>query len=378
VGTLNVGSKKDRAFSEEDEEVLNQIAAQLAIALDNARAYREIQALRDRLAEEKLYLEDEIRSELNFEEIVGESPELRRVLAQARTVAPSGFTVLILGETGTGKELIARAIHRMSKRKDSTFIKVNCATIPTGLLESELFGHEKGAFTGAVSKKIGRIELADEGTLFLDEVGDIPLELQPKLLRVLQDQEFERLGSNRTVRVDLRLIAATNRDLSKRIAEGEFRSDLFYRLNVFPIHLPPLRARRNDIPSLVRHFVKKLSRRMDKRIDTIPSQTMEALVNWHWPGNIRELENLIERSVILSEGPVLHSPLTQMQAEPSQAGIADATLERAEREHIIRVLRECGGRVAGAKGAAAKLGLKRTTLQSKMGKLKIDRKDYAS
>lgn len=378
LGSLYVCSKKDRAFSPEDEEVLNQIAAQLAIALDNARAYREIQALKDRLAEEKLYLEDEIRSELNFEEIVGESPELKRVLAQARTVAPSGSTVLILGETGTGKELIARAIHRMSKRKDSTFIKVNCASIPTGLLESELFGHEKGAFTGAVSKKIGRMELADKGTLFLDEVGDIPLELQPKLLRVLQDHEFERLGSNRTVQVDLRLIAATNRDLSKRITEGEFRSDLFYRLNVFPIHVPPLRARRNDIPSLVRHFVKKLSRRMDKRIDTIPSQTMEALVNWHWPGNIRELENLIERSVILSEGPVLHSALAEMQTEPSQASTADATLERAEREHIIRVLRECGGRVAGAKGAAVKLGLKRTTLQSKMGKLKIDRKDFAS
>ena len=367
LGTLNVGSKKDKAFSEEDEEVLNQIAAQLAIALDNARAYREIQALKDRLAEEKLYLEDEIRSELNFEEIVGESPELKRVLAQARTVAPSGSTVLILGETGTGKELIARAIHRMIKQKDSTFIKVNCASIPTGLLESELFGHEKGAFTGAVSKKIGRMELADKGTLFMDEVGDIPMELQPKLLRVLQDHEFERLGSNRTVRVDLRLIAATNRDLSKRITEGEFRSDLFYRLNVFPIHMPPLRARRNDVPLLVRHFVKKLARRMDKRIDTIPSQTMEALVNWHWPGNIRELENVIERSVILSEGPVLYSPLAEMQAEPSQVSIADATLERAEREHIIRVLRECGGRVAGTKGAAVKLGLKRTTLQSKMG-----------
>ena len=320
-------------------------------------------------------MEDEIRSELNFEEIVGESAELKHVLAQARTVAPSDSTVLILGETGTGKELIARAIHRMSKRRDASFIKVNCAAIPTGLLESELFGHEKGAFTGAVSKKIGRMELADKGTLFLDEVGDIPLELQPKLLRVLQDHEFERLGSNRTVRVDLRLVAATNRNLSKRITEGEFRSDLFYRLNVFPIHIPPLRVRRNDIPLLVRHFVKKIAWRMDKQIDTIPSQTMGALVNWHWPGNIRELENLIERSVILSEGPVLRSPLTELQVElPSD----DATLERAEREHIIRVLRECGGRVAGANGAAVKLGLKRTTLQSKMGKLKIERKDYES
>ncbi len=376
LGTLNVGSKKDKAFSREDEEILNQIAAQLAIALDNARAYREIKGLRDRLAQEKLYLEDEIRSELHFEEIIGESAELKQVLSQARTVAPSDSTVLILGETGTGKELIARAIHRMSKRKDSSFIKVNCAAIPTGLLESELFGHEKGAFTGAVSKKIGRMELADKGTLFMDEVGDIPIELQPKLLRVLQDHEFERLGSNRTVRVDLRLIAATNRDLSKRITEGQFRSDLFYRLNVFPIHIPPLRARRNDIPLLVRHFVKKIARRMDKQIDTIPSQTMEALINWHWPGNVRELENLIERSVILSEGPVLRSPLTELQMEPLQSD--DATLERAEREHIIRVLRECGGRVAGANGAAVKLGLKRTTLQSKMGKLKIERKDYTS
>jgi formate hydrogenlyase transcriptional activator len=375
LGTLNVGSKRDKAFSQQDEEILNQIAAQLAIALDNARAYREIQGLRDRLAQEKLYLEDEIRSELNFEEIVGESAELKHVLAQARTVAPSDSTVLILGETGTGKELIARAIHRMSKRRDASFIKVNCAAIPTGLLESELFGHEKGAFTGAVSKKIGRMELADKGTLFLDEVGDIPLELQPKLLRVLQDHEFERLRSNRTVRVDLRLVAATNRNLSKRITEGEFRSDLFYRLNVFPIHIPPLRVRRNDIPLLVRYFVKKIAWRMDKQIDTIPSQTMGALVNWHWPGNIRELENLIERSVILSEGPVLRSPLTELQVElPSD----DATLERAEREHIIRVLRECGGRVAGANGAAVKLGLKRTTLQSKMGKLKIERKDYDS
>jgi formate hydrogenlyase transcriptional activator len=378
LGTLNVGSKKDHAFSHEDEEILNQIAAQLAIALDNARAYREIETLKDRLAQEKSYLEDEIRTELNFEEIIGESAELKRVLSQARTVAPSGSTVLILGETGTGKELIARAIHRMSKRKDANFIKVNCAAIPTGLLASELFGHEKGAFAGAVSKKIGRMELADKGTLFLDEVGDIPVELQPKLLRVLQDHEFERLGSNRTVRVDLRLIAATNRDLSKQVSEGEFRSDLFYRLNVFPIHMPALRERPSDIPLLVRYFVKKLSRRMDKGIDTISSATMEALVNWHWPGNICELENLIERSIILSEGPVLRTPLAELRLEQAQPAIADTTLESAEREHIIRVLRECGGLVSGAKGAAVKLGLKRTTLQSKMGKLKISRKDYAS
>jgi formate hydrogenlyase transcriptional activator len=378
MGTLNVGSKRDLAFSREDETILTQIAAQLAIALDNARAYREIQTLKDRLAEEKLYLQDEIRTELNFEEIIGESAALKVVLAQARTVAPSGSTVLILGETGTGKELIARAIHRMSKRRDANFIKVNCVAIPTGLLESELFGHEKGAFTGAVSKKIGRMELADKGTLFLDEVGDIPLDLQPKLLRVLQDHEFERLGSNRTLRVDLRLIAATNRDLRQRVADGEFRSDLFYRLNVFPLRLPALRDRWSDIPLLVRHFVKKLARRMDKVIDTIPSGTMEALVNWPWPGNIRELENLVERSVILSDGPVLRTPLAELQREQEPSASVDATLASAEREHILRVLRESGGRVSGVKGAAVKLGLKRTTLQSKMGKLKIERKDYAS
>jgi len=378
LGTLNVGSKKDEAFSREDEEILNQIAAQLAIALDNARAYREIEALKDRLAQEKLYLEDEIRTELHFEEIIGDSPELNRVLAQAKTVAPSGSTVLILGETGTGKELIARAIHRMSKRTDANFIKVNCAAIPTGLLESELFGHEKGAFTGAVSKKVGRMELADKGTLFMDEVGDIPLDLQPKLLRVLQDHEFERLGSNRTVRVDLRLIAATNRDLSQRVEEGEFRSDLYYRLNVFPIRMPALRERRSDIPLLVRHFVKKMARRMDKRIDTIPSSTMEALVNWNWPGNIRELENLIERSVILSEGTVLTTPLPALNRKADAAAAADETLASAEREHIIRVLRECAGLVSGPKGAAVKVGLKRTTLQSKMVKLKIQRSDYKS
>ena len=377
VGTLNVGSKKDQAFSQQDEEILNQVAAQLAIALDNARAYREIEALKDRLAQEKLYLEGEILTELHLEEIVGESMELRSVLARAKTVAPSGSTVLILGETGTGKELIARAIHRMSKRKDASFIKVNCAAIPTGLLESELFGHEKGAFTGAVSKKIGRMELADKGTLFLDEIGDIPLELQPKLLRVLQDQEFERLGSNRTIRVDLRLIAATNRDLSKWVSQGEFRSDLFYRLNVFPIHMPPLRERRGDIPLLVRHFVQKLSRRMDKRIETIPTEAMEAMVQWHWPGNVRELENFIERSVILSSGSVLRAPLAELQLEQHQPAVVDATLESAERDHIMRVLRECGGVISGPNGAAAKLGLKRTTLQSKMRKLGISRQSYS-
>ena len=380
LGTLNVGSKKDHAFSPQDEELLHQIAAQLAIALDHARAYREIQALRDRLAEEKLYLQDEIRTELNFEEIVGESPQLKAALSRTRTVAPSGSTVLILGETGTGKELAARAIHRMSRRKDANFIKVNCAAIPTGLLESELFGHEKGAFTGAVSKKIGRVELADKGTLFLDEIGDIPLELQPKLLRVLQDHEFERLGSNRTIRVDLRLIAATTRNLRDLVREGEFREDLFYRLNVFPIEMSPLRNRIGDIPLLVRHFVQKLARRLDKDIQTIPSATLDALVKWNWPGNVRELENFIERSVILSGGSVLRAPLTELQTQETQErfNVTDTTLEGAEREHILRVLRECGGVISGPRGAAVKLGLKRTTLQSKMRKLGISRQGLAS
>jgi formate hydrogenlyase transcriptional activator len=284
--------------------------------------------------------------------------------------------VLILGETGTGKELIARAIHRMSGRKDKNFIKLNCAAIPTGLLESELFGHEKGAFTGAISQKLGRLELADKGTLFLDEVGDIPLEIQPKLLRVLQDQEFERLGSTRTLRVDVRLVAATNRDLSRAVAEGRFRSDLFYRLNVFPVRLPALRDRAGDIPLLVRYFVQKLSQRMEKRIETIPNATMAALGRWKWPGNVRELENFIERSVILSEGSVLRVPLVELEPEMSSNAMNDDSLHTAEREHILRVLRECGGILAGPHGAALKLGLKRTTLQSKMRKLRIDREDY--
>jgi formate hydrogenlyase transcriptional activator len=378
LGTLNVGSKKDKAFSEQDEEILHQVAAQLAIALDNVRAYREIQVLKERLAQEKLYLENEIRTELHFEEIVGESPQLKAVLSRAQTVASSGSTVLILGETGTGKELAARAIHRMSRRKGASFIKVNCAAIPTGLLESELFGHEKGAFTGAVSKKVGRMELADKGTFFMDEVGDIPLELQPKLLRVLQDQEFERLGSNRTVRVDIRLIAATNRDLRKQVTAGEFREDLYYRLNVFPIQMPPLRQRTGDIPLLVRHFVHKIAQRMDKHIKTIPSGAMDALVRWHWPGNVRELENFIERSIILSSGSVLRAPLSELQTGIYQVETADATLLNAEREHILRVLRECGGQISGPRGAAIKLGLKRTTLQSKLRKLGINRKELAS
>jgi formate hydrogenlyase transcriptional activator len=375
LGTLNVGSKRAEAFRELEQGLIGQIAGQIAVAIDNARAYREIQELRDRLEKEKSYLEGEIQTELHFEEIIGESPALKRVLSQVRTVAPSGATVLVLGETGTGKELIARAIHRMSARHDKSFIKMNCAAIPTGLLESELFGHEKGAFTSAVSQKVGRMELAHGGTLFLDEVGDIPLELQPKLLRVLQDQEFERLGGTKTIRVDVRLIAATNRDLTRSVVEGQFRSDLFYRLNVFPIRVPPLRERREDIPQLVRYFVQALARRMDKKIETIPNSTLQSLVRWKWPGNVRELENFIERSVILSDGPVLRVPLTELEPvyELQQT---DTTLESAEREHIVRVLRDCGGVLSGLRGAAIKLGLKRTTLQSKMRKLGIMRQDY--
>ena len=305
LGVLMLGSTRADAFKTDDLTLLNQVAAQLAIALENARAAQEVKQLRDRLEQEKSYLQGESHTQLHFEGIIGESPALQHVLDQVAVVAASDATVLLLGETGTGKGLIAHAIHRTSKRKSRRFITLNCAAIPTGLLESELFGHEKGAFTGAVSQKVGRLELADEGTLFLDEIGEIPLELQPKLLRVLQDHEFERLGGTRTIKVDLRLIAGTNRDLMKSVAEKEFRSDLYYRLNVFPIRIPSLRERREDIPLLVRYFVRQFAREMDRRIETVPTETMDALVQWHWPGNVRELENFIERSVILTEGTAL-------------------------------------------------------------------------
>ena len=378
LGSLNLGTTKEKPLNSNDVNLVRQIANQLAVSVENARAYREISELENKLRQERLYLEDEIRTELNFEEIIGDSPGIRDVKSQAKTVAPIDATVLVLGETGTGKELIARAIHRMSARRDASFIKLNCAAIPTGLLESELFGHEKGAFTGAVSRKVGRLELADKGTLFLDEVGDLPLELQPKLLRLLQDQEFERLGSTRTIRVNVRLIAATNRDLAQSIAEGEFRSDLFYRLNVFPIRVPPLRERREDIPLLVRYFVQKLARRMDKEIETIPSEAMNQLMNWHWPGNIRELENFLERSVILTEGSILRVPLSELRPLPEVSGSeTDRSLETMERQHIISMLRECRGVLSGPHGAAARLGVKRTTLQSIMQRLGINRQDYS-
>jgi formate hydrogenlyase transcriptional activator len=379
LGVLALGSTRKDAFHAEDLTLLNQVAAQFAVALENHRAAAEIEALKARLSEERKHLEGDVRSNIEFDEIVGQSGSLRQVLDQVRTVAPSDATVLILGETGTGKELIARAIHRLSARKDASFIKVNCAAIPTGLLESELFGHEKGAFTGAISQKVGRVELAHDGTLFLDEIGEIPPELQPKLLRVLQDQEFERLGSNRTIKVNVRLVAATNRELSREVAERHFRSDLFYRLSVFPIHLPPLRDRPEDIPLLVRYFVRRFALRMNRSIESVPSETVQALAQWHWPGNIRELENLMERSVILSEGPVLRVPLAELRA-PSQRISAqpDHTLNSAERDHIIRVLRETGGVLSGPFGAAHRLGLRRTTLQSKMQRLKITRQDYSN
>jgi PAS domain S-box-containing protein len=338
---------------------------------------QEAEEALQRKERERQYLEEELSLEHDFDDIIGESEGLRRVLKQTETVAATDVTVLILGETGTGKDLIARAIHQLSSRRERTLVKLNCAAIPTGLLESELFGHEKGAFTGAISQKIGRLELAHQGTLFLDEVGDLPAELQPKLLRALQDKEFERLGGRRTIPVDVRLIAATNRNLEEMVAKREFRSDLYYRLRVFPIVIPPLRERRKDIPVLVRYFVTKHARKLDKQIVTIPADVMNALTKWEWPGNIRELENFIERAVILSRGPALRVPLDELNFPVETSQQNDMTLESSEREHILRILRETKGVIGGAKGAAAKLGLKRTTLNSKLKKLAIDRADYA-
>jgi formate hydrogenlyase transcriptional activator len=392
LGTLNLASRRADAFPQQDVELLQQVSAQIAIAVENALAFKQIDALKDKLAEEKLYLEEEIRSEFNFEEIVGDSPALKRALAQVEVVAPAGTAVLITGETGTGKELIARAIHNLSPRRERTFVKINCAAIPGGLLESELFGHERGAFTGALTQKIGRFELADHGTLFLDEIADLPLDLQPKLLRVLQEQEFERLGSNRTQRVDVRIVAATNSDLSRLVAERTFRSDLFYRLNVFPIHIPALRERSEDVPHLVRYFVQKFSRRLNKAVAYIPAEAMDALSGYSWPGNIRELENFIERAVLLSPGKELRVPISELKpvASAGESGADSSssstsltsltssppsisTLEDAERQHILRALRQTEWRIAGAKGAAVILGMKRTTLQARMRKLGIRR-----
>ena len=386
LGVLGVGRFQENAFSQEEIDSLMQVAGQVAIAVDNALAYGQITELKDKLAQEKLYLEDEIRSEMNFDEIIGKSATLRRTLKQVETVAPTESTVLIYGETGTGKELIARAVHNLSFRRANPFVKLNCAAIPTGLLESELFGHEKGAFTGAIAQRIGRFELANRGTVFLDEIGEVPLELQPKLLRVLQEREYERLGSSRTLRTDARLIAATNRDLAAMVDGQTFRSDLFYRLNVFPVQVPSLRERPDDIPILVRHFAEQFARRMNKVIESVPSDTMNALCEYHWPGNIRELQNVIERAVILSPGQVLNVSVSALRprssSDPSGNGHADkpaerndirSVLEETERKHIVSVLEDTNWVVAGPNGAASRLGMKRSTLQLRIQKLGISR-----
>jgi formate hydrogenlyase transcriptional activator len=380
IGTLAVCSRLENAFTQREAEMLVQVADQIAMAVSNAMVFRQIAELRDRLRQEKEYLQEEINLENRFEDIIGDSGGLRQVLKEIETVAPTDATVLIQGETGTGKELLARAIHRLSGRSDRTFVKVNCAAIPAGLIESELFGHEKGAFTGAIARKMGRLELAHEGTLFLDEVGELPMDLQPKLLRALQEREIERLGGTRSIPINIRLIAATNRDLAQMVTEKQFRSDLFYRLRVFPVFAPPLRDRAGDIPVLVRHFVSTHSRRMGKNIENIPEETMKALCRWPWPGNIRELENFLERAVILTRGSVLYVPLAELETkvaeEEAELESSGATLHAAERDHILRVLRETRGQIGGTDGAAERLGLKRTTLNSKLKKLGIERSDY--
>jgi formate hydrogenlyase transcriptional activator len=379
LGVMTMGSRKPNNFRQEDVDLLSQISNQIALAVDNAIAYGRVTEARDRLEDERLYLESEIGSEYNFGDIVGKSAALRSVLDQIAIVAPTSSTVLLHGETGTGKELFARAIHNGSPRRERTFVRLNCAAIPSGLVESELFGHEKGAFTGALMQKRGRFELADRGTLFLDEIGDISLDLQHKLLRALQEQEFERLGSTKTISVDVRLIAATHRDLQSMIRNNHFREDLFYRLNVFPIEIPPLRERREDIPLLVHYFVLRASRPMQKRIRSVPKQAMEALVNAEWPGNIRELENFVERCVILTQGDELNVPRAELKRAVGRAVASRAsTFEQAERQVIIDALKAASGRIAGKGGAAERLGLKRTTLQNKMRKLNISRAEYSN
>jgi formate hydrogenlyase transcriptional activator len=386
IGTLVLARLRDDAFRQADIDFLSQVANQVALAVENALAYREIRDLKEQLSKEKLYLEDEIRAEMNFAQIIGSSASLRKALKRVETVAPTDSTVLIYGETGTGKELIARGIHDLSPRRAKPFVKLNCAAIPTGLLESELFGHEKGAFTGAIVQRIGRFEVADGGTIFLDEIGEIPLELQTKLLRVLQEREFERLGSSRTIRTDARLIAATNRDLEAMVGEQKFRSDLFFRLDVFPVHVPPLRERQEDIPLLVRHFTQEFSRRMKKVIETIPSAAMDALYQYHWPGNIRELQNVIERAVIISTGPALSidvadlklpkagPPPAEKPASPKSAnGALHNVLEETERQQILKALKQSDWIVAGPNGAAMRLGMNRSTLQVRIRKLGISR-----
>jgi formate hydrogenlyase transcriptional activator len=399
LGFLSILRTTDTPFTSQDVDFLSRASGQIAIAIENALAYQEISELKDKLAQEKVYLEEEFRSEMGFEQIIGNSAALKHVLQLVETVAPSDSTVLLLGETGTGKELIARAIHDRSRRNQRTLVKLNCAAIPTGLLESELFGHEKGAFTGAINQKIGRLELGDQGTLFLDEVGDIPTEIQPKLLRALQEQEFERLGSTHTRKVNVRLVAATNRDLDKMVANKEFRSDLYYRLNVFPIRIPPLRDRREDIPLLVSYFVQKYAKRMQKCIETVPAAVMKGLTNLEWPGNIRELENFMERAVLLTRGRSLEAPLADLRKTSKEDSLdirhqvkqianerTDSRSDKAsvvgeyarkQRQEIVQALTTCKGRVGGADGAAARLGMNRTTLLSRMKKFGIFAKQYS-
>ena len=376
-GTLALSRMSNHdPWTPDDIEFLVQVANQIVIAVENSLSYRELSEMKERLATEKLYLEDEIRVDNNIGTMVGGAPAFQSVVKGIQIVAPTDSTVLILGETGTGKELVARAIHELSGRTRGSFIKVNCAAIPSSLLESELFGHEKGSFTGAVAQKIGRFELAHQGTLFLDEIGEMPLELQPKLLRAIQDQEFERVGGNRTIRTDARLVAATNRDLKAMVDENKFRADLYYRLHVFPLNVPPLRERREDIPLLTRYFVQKHAQRMGRNIETIPTSAMDALSRYDWPGNIRELQNVLERSVILTNGNTLHVAMPEFveTAPPGSSRSRNSEASHAsERERIIKALEEAKGQVGGPNGAAARLGLKRTTLQNRMQKYKIAR-----
>src|SRR5208282_1136034 len=376
LGLITMGSRQPDNFGLGDLDLLSQISNQIALAVDNAIAYGRVTEARDRLEEERLYLESEITSEYNLGDIVGKSAALRKVLDQVAIVAPTDSTVLLHGETGTGKELVARAIHNLSPRRERTFVRLNCAAIPSGLVESELFGHEKGAFTGALMQKRGRFELADHGTLFLDEIGDITLELQPKLLRALQEHEFERLGSTKTIHVDVRLVAATHRDLETMIRNNQFREDLFYRLNVFPVEIPPLRERREDIPLLVHYFVLRLSRRMQKRIRSVPKLAMEALVSTDWPGNVRELENFLERCVIVTPGEELQVPSPELKRSLSRTAAPASTFEDAGRQAIVEALKAAAGKISGQSGAATRLGLKRSTLQNKMRKLNISKADY--
>jgi formate hydrogenlyase transcriptional activator len=376
IGTLALHRLNEDAWTSDDVEFLVQVAGQIAMTVANAVAFREVADMKERLATEKLYLEDEICLDQNIGNMVGEGPAFQAVVKGIQTVAPTDATVLIQGETGTGKELVARAVHESSGRRKGSFVKVNCAAIPASLLESELFGHEKGSFTGAVAQKIGRFEVAHQGTLFLDEIGEMPLELQPKLLRAIQDQEFERVGGNRTIRTDVRFVAATNRDLKAMVEEGKFRADLYYRLHVFPLHVPPLRERREDIPRLTRYFVQKHAHRMGRDIDTIGASVLDTLMNYDWPGNIRELQNVLERSVILTNGSVLQVPVTELvgKVAPVSSNGASATEpQSSERARILKALEEARGQVGGPDGAAARLGLKRTTLQSRMRKYNISR-----